>query len=121
MHARALLAENHVQLAARLQTQQVGGDTHLQFDRRIRMRPMKGLQHLRQPGAREVFGRPDPQAAFQPRAAQPGARFAFQIDDVAGVGVQRLAGGRELEAACGARKQRGACQQFQTLDVAADR
>ncbi|KAG0919635.1 hypothetical protein G6F32_016042 [Rhizopus arrhizus] len=84
------------------------------------MAAVKRLQHFGQPRAREILRRSDAQAALQARAAQAGARLALQIDDVARVGVQRLARRRHFEATRRAFQQGGARQHLPALDVAAD-
>ena len=51
---------------------------------------------------------------------QPGAGLALQLDDVAGIGVERLARLGQLQAASGAAEQADAGCLFQALDMPAD-
>ena len=81
----------------------------------------KALQDAWQPGAGEVLRSADAQAVADRRAVQPGAGLALQLDDVAGIGVERLARLGQLQAAGGAAEQADAGCLFQALDMPADR
>lgn len=80
----------------------------------------EALQDAWQPGAGEVLRSADAQAVADRRAVQPGAGLALQLDDVAGIGVERLARLGQLQAASGAAEQADAGCLFQALDMPAD-